>query len=104
MDRYLLAQQLRQRQYNIGIVERHLIDSLSDDEIIDCYITCSCCGEKQVNEQNMEVASNMARDADHFLHLCNELANIQHTRGYPVRKKKIPVRTRASYLRGNRKI
>jgi hypothetical protein len=45
-----LADELRQRQYKYGKVERKLIAVLSDDQIIDSYITCSCCGEKQVSD------------------------------------------------------
>lgn len=74
MDKRLLAQQLRQRQYAHGHLPRYLIDGVSDEEMIDCYITCSCCGEKQVTPQQLEVAIAQARDAYHFLMLCDEQA------------------------------
>jgi hypothetical protein len=43
-----LAKELKRRQYNLGKAPSHIIRALSDDQIIDCYITCSCCGEKWV--------------------------------------------------------
>lgn len=40
-----LAQDLRKRQIAYGMVEKRLIERISDDDIIDCYITCSCCSQ-----------------------------------------------------------
>src|SRR5260221_4700340 len=74
MDKHLLAQQLRQRQYAHGYLPRHLIVAVSDEDMIDSYITCSCCGEKQVTSRQLEVAVAQARDAYHFLLLCDEQA------------------------------
>ena len=74
MSRHQLASQLRRRQYAFGEVERELIDALSDDQIIDSYITCSCCGEKQVDGRNLETAIAKARSADHFFRICDHLA------------------------------
>jgi len=72
MDKHVLAQQLRQRQYTQGHLPRHLIDAVSDEDMIDSYITCSCCGEKQVTPQQLEVAIAQAHDASHFLTICDE--------------------------------
>jgi hypothetical protein len=44
MDKHQLAQELRQRQYARGLVKKKYIDALSDNDIIDSYITCSGCG------------------------------------------------------------
>ena len=74
MDKHLLAQQLRQRQYAHGHLPRHLIDTVSDEDMLDSYITCSCCGEKQVTSRQLEMAVAQARDAYHFLLLCDEQA------------------------------
>jgi hypothetical protein len=74
MDKHVLAQQLRQRQNAHGHLPRHFIDAVSDKDIIDSYITCSCCGEKQVTPQQLEVAIAQARDAYHFLTICDEHA------------------------------
>jgi len=70
MTKRQLAQALRQRQYALGMVSREAIDSLSDDEIIDSYITCSRCGYKQVEGQELEAAIRRARNVEHFLDIC----------------------------------
>jgi len=44
MDKHMSAQQLW-----------HLIDAVSDEDMIDCYINCSCCVEKQVTPQQLEM-------------------------------------------------
>lgn len=78
MDKHQLAQELRQRQYKRGLVERWMIDALADDDIIDSYITCSGCGEKQVDTQNLALAIDRAQDANQFLQLCDDLANTHY--------------------------
>jgi hypothetical protein len=75
MKKHQLAHELRQRQYALGEVERWMIDSLSDDEMIDSYITCSCCGEKQVNQRELATAIAKARSAEHFFRICDRMAN-----------------------------
>jgi hypothetical protein len=70
-----LAQRLRQRQYAHGGVEHALIDALSDDEIIDCYITCCDCGEKQVEGPQLEWAIAEAADDDDFFDLCDRMSS-----------------------------
>jgi hypothetical protein len=79
MTKHQLARELRRRQYALGEVERWMIDALSDDQIIDSYITCSCCGEKQVDERQLATAIAKARGAEHFFRICNRLAK-QHPR------------------------
>jgi hypothetical protein len=74
MDKQTLAQQLRERQYACGYIPRHFVDAISDEEIIDSYITCSCCGEKQVSPEQQGTAIEQARDTNHFLEICNEQA------------------------------
>jgi hypothetical protein len=74
MNKRELARRLRQRQYDHGEVSRSLIDALSDDEIIDSYVTCSCCGEKQVEGPRLALAIAAAADDDDFFELCSRLA------------------------------
>lgn len=74
MEKSILAQELRQRQYNFGQVERRIIDALSDDDIIDSYITCSGCGEKQVTATQLEAAIEAANNAEGFFALCDQAA------------------------------
>ncbi len=51
MDKAHLATELRHRQYVKGLTPRHTLNGLSDDEIIDSYVTCSGCGRKMVTPQ-----------------------------------------------------
>jgi hypothetical protein len=77
MERHQLAQALRQRQYHLALTERHIIDALADDEIINSYITCADCGEKQVNAQELKIAIRLATNVEQFFDLCESIA---HTR------------------------
>jgi len=69
-----LAQQLRQRQYAYEMVTRDLIDAVTDDQIINSYITCSCCGTKEVDEKELVLAIAEATSAVDFFRLCKEKA------------------------------
>jgi hypothetical protein len=71
-----LAKQLRQRQYIAGIAPREMIDSLSDSQIIDTYITCSCCGVKQINDTTLlKKIITKANSVDEFFDACDEVAS-----------------------------
>jgi hypothetical protein len=74
MQKHQLAQELRERQYAAGLVDRRMVDALSDDEIIDCYITCSECGQRQVTAKEQEAAIRFASDANEFFDLCDQFA------------------------------
>jgi hypothetical protein len=67
-----LAARLRKRLIDKKLVDPSLLRSISDDEVIDSYITCSCCGEKQVND-SAALARIIERSdsAETFLELCN---------------------------------
>ena len=69
MNKHQLAQQLRQRQYDKGLVERKYLDVLSDEQIIASYVTCSACGKGFVSDVQVEAAVHLATSADHFLKL-----------------------------------
>lgn len=75
MEKKQLALALRQRQYHLALTERHIIDKISDDEIIDRYITCSDCGEKQVSPQELKIAIRLAATAEQFFDLCESIAH-----------------------------
>ena len=78
MIKHELARQLRGRQHAYGLVEPATIDALSDDEIVDSYVTCSDCGAKQVEGRRLDAAIAGATDADDFFRICNRLAK-QHS-------------------------
>ncbi|MCB9062468.1 MAG: hypothetical protein H6622_13180 [Halobacteriovoraceae bacterium] len=46
-----LAENLRSRLITKGLVEKNILAAIPDSQIIDCYITCSCCGEKSVKSK-----------------------------------------------------
>ena len=69
-----LAVELRQRQYDANLINRESVDLMSDSELINCYITCSCCKEKQVNEEQLIDAIESADNAEHFIHICGKFA------------------------------
>jgi hypothetical protein len=67
MDNHQLAKALRQRQYARGLVAKKYIDALSDDDIIDSYITCSGCGAKLVPLDDLDLLIQRARSAEQFI-------------------------------------
>ena len=69
MNKAHLATELRQRQYAKGLVPRRTIDDLSDDEIIDSYVTCSGCGRKMVTPQALREIILEAESTLEFLDL-----------------------------------
>jgi hypothetical protein len=69
-----LAYELRARQYAARYVSRAEIDALTDDAMIDAYITCSCCGQRQVSFPQLMQAIDRATNADHFLTLCESFS------------------------------
>lgn len=69
-----LAEELRERQRLSGYISLVKINSLSDDEIIDSYITCSCCGEKQVDGSGLQTAIFMAKNSESFFNICDQMA------------------------------
>lgn len=75
MKKHQLAQALRQRQHQLGLLETHVIDMITDDQLIDCYITCSDCGEKQVTPSELATAIDFASTVEQFLDLCESFAH-----------------------------
>jgi hypothetical protein len=73
MDKQQLARELRQRQREQGFLTPEIIDAVSDDQIIDSYITCSHCGTKQVNQQELRDIISIAETVEHFFALCDSL-------------------------------
>lgn len=101
MEKHQLADELRQRQYAYGKVERYLIDALTDDEMIDTYITCSGCGEKQAEGEMLEQAIAAAMNADHFFLLCDAAASRQYRRHHQPMPRRAPAKMKRSRARLN---
>jgi len=74
-----LAAQLRKRLIDKKLVDPSLLHSISDDEVIESYITCSCCGEKQVNDSAVLARIIERSDsAETFFELCAGDAKAKH--------------------------
>jgi hypothetical protein len=78
VEKPTLAADLRAAQIRLGQVPTEMIRNLSDDEIIDCYITCSCCGVKQAEGSDLALVIDSADDTDHFFKLLGNFAHIKH--------------------------
>ncbi|RYY18433.1 MAG: hypothetical protein EOO04_24010 [Chitinophagaceae bacterium] len=63
-----LVQQLRERQYKLKFNPKSAIDALNDDQIINAYVTCSCCG-KSISEEQLAKAIHKAYNIDDFFDL-----------------------------------
>ena len=72
MEKQQLAKELRKRLAKKGLVERPLLDSITDEQIIESYLTCSCCGKKQVTDQEVATALQFAANADQFFAICDK--------------------------------
>lgn len=88
MEKHQLAQELRQRQYHLDLVDRHMIDTISDDEIIGSYITCSDCGERQVTSQELKIIIRLATTVRQFFDFCERMASTRPAVLEPTRRVK----------------
>lgn len=75
VNKKVLAEELREKQIAFGEVSDLTIMSLSDDDIIDAYITCSECGEKIVDQRTLMRIIFKFRDVDDFFRVCNMYGN-----------------------------
>src|SRR5262245_20838752 len=69
-----LASQLRQRQRKIKILtpgRLATMERLSDDTIIDCYMTCAECGAKQAEGEELDQIIADSHCAEDFFDRCN---------------------------------
>jgi hypothetical protein len=66
-----LASELRDRLRRQGLVEQDLLDRLPDDQVIDCYVTCSSCGHKLLSGRALASAIVEASSAEEFIAICD---------------------------------
>ncbi len=78
MERHALADDLRAAQIRLGQIPTEVIRELPDEVIIDSYITCSCCGEKQVEGTDLDLLIASADDTEHFFKLAGNFSQIKH--------------------------
>ena len=69
MDRRELAAQLRDRLVrHTHLTDKEVVD-ISDTEVIDAYITCSCCGEKMITSVQLNEVIEKSHNASDFIYL-----------------------------------
>jgi len=96
MKRHDLACELRHRQMNLSddhLIQtygdcsrrsrrwhRSVVNRLSDIEVIDCYLTCPCCGERQVEDDLLNTVIDLSVSADHFIELAGLVSHLRGDR------------------------
>lgn len=68
MKKKTLANQLRRRQINLGIVKADDVIALSDDEIIDSYNKCPDCNERNADPEMLRDIIATCRNVDDFVY------------------------------------
>ncbi len=69
MRRAELAAGLRQRLRARDLVPDATLDATPDTSIIDSYVICSCCGQRQVSDALLADLIRQARTTDDWLAL-----------------------------------
>jgi hypothetical protein len=62
-----LANDLRSRQLANGYVSAKLLANITDDQLIDSYITCSGCGKRAISPSDLPSTITAATSTDDFL-------------------------------------
>lgn len=69
-----LADELRERQYDLGHVPRFVIDTLSDEQLLGCYTRCADCGEPFASNRVISAFVREARNAAEFHAMLDEVS------------------------------
>lgn len=69
MTKQKLAKQLRERIVNTGEVTQREVNCMSDDDMIDAFNTCSCCGEKFLSSLDLQLAIESSSNSDEFIEI-----------------------------------
>lgn len=64
MTRRTLAEELRSRQRESGFLPPQVLDSLSDDQMIEAYFTCSRCGAKELEDEALNLLIDQSTSAE----------------------------------------
>jgi len=74
-----LAAQLRKRLADKGLIRPDVLSRVSDMVIVDSFITCACCGEKQIEDAAiLRCIIDQAESAEAFLNLCAAHSQRKH--------------------------
>ena len=78
MDKKELAEEIREIEFNKKKKNKYKISSFSDEQVIINYITCSCCGNIPVDEEDMENIIRIAHNAEQFYVLCSFVESMRY--------------------------
>lgn len=78
MTTNMLAEQLRDRLREKKRVSDVKISAASDEQIIESYITCSGCGEREVDDEQLPRLIEQANNADEFFNLLDQRHRLRH--------------------------
>lgn len=76
MTKQALALQLRERQRTAGLLsaaELLTLKYMADDGVIDCYIKCPCCTDRQAKGERLRRIIAASTNACDFLDRCNQV-------------------------------
>ena len=72
MTENLLAEQLKQRLIGKKLVKESDFANLNDHQIVESYIVCSCCGERQMDDFKLSKIVSIAVNAEDFINLLDQ--------------------------------
>ena len=56
---------------------KKLVDDVDDDDIVESYVSCSCCGELCITKDQLDQIISSAKDVDHYFFLCDVILNLR---------------------------
>ena len=81
MDRTALANEMRAAQKKLGKVPVKILDLCTDEDMIDSYVTCSCCNQKLAEGSDLDYAISTATNKDHFMDIVHRIGQVKHDIG-----------------------
>ena len=78
MQKKELAARLRKRQRRAAILTPKQIAAIPDDVIIENYNSCPTCGQRLLNDQQLETAIRMANGAVDFVDVSATISQHKH--------------------------
>lgn len=66
-----LAGELRRRLLSRGLVPAETLKSVPDLNVVESYVTCSCCGRKQLQGEALLAVVSEANSVDQFFDIAD---------------------------------
>jgi len=67
-----LATDLRNRQFRTGTTMRQVLDTLTDQRILDDFITCCLCGQKLIKPTTLRNHVQTSQTTREFVKYCKD--------------------------------